>query len=93
MAAASSFGADVLSPVHGFPDDAGVADPGYRPFTTAELVESAHAVGMAVVPWTVDDADTMQSLIDLGVDGLITDRPDVLRDVLADNGLPLPPAR
>ena len=93
VAAASSFGADVLSPVHGFPDDAGVTDPGYVPFTTAELVDSAHAGGMAVVPWTVDDADTMQSLIDLGVDGLITDRPDVLRNVLAENGLPLPPAR
>lgn len=93
VAAAASFGADALSPVHGFPTDAGVADPGYEPFTTAELVESAHAAGMDVVPWTVDDAETMQSLLDLGVDGLITNRPDVLRDVLAENGLPLPEPR
>ena len=96
VAAAYSFGADVLSPVHGFPVDGAVTDPGYEPFTTAELVQSAHDVGMEVVPWTVDDAGTMQALIDLGVDGLITDRPDVLRDVLADNGFPLPaphPAR
>jgi glycerophosphoryl diester phosphodiesterase len=47
---------------------------------------------MTVVPWTVDDAATMQSLIDMGVAGMITDRPDVLRGVLADNGLPLPRA-
>jgi glycerophosphoryl diester phosphodiesterase len=96
VAAAASIGADVLSPVHGSPPDGGVDDPGYTPFTTAELVASAHAAGMAVVPWTVDDAATMQALIDLGVDGLITNRPDLLRDVLAANGRPLPapyPAR
>jgi glycerophosphoryl diester phosphodiesterase len=40
----------------------------------------------------VDDTATMQSLLDLGVDGMITDRPDVLRDVLAANDLPLPRA-
>jgi glycerophosphoryl diester phosphodiesterase len=59
-------------------------------------VTAAHAAGMTVVPWTVDDAATMQALLDMGVDGLITDRPDVARDVLAANGLPLPephPAR
>lgn len=92
VAAAHSFGADALSPVHGSPAEGGVDDPNYRPFTTATMVAEAHAAGMAVIPWTVDDAATMQSLIDLGVDGLITDRPDVLRDVLARDGLPLPPA-
>jgi glycerophosphoryl diester phosphodiesterase len=96
VAAAASIGADALSPVHGLPADAGVDDPGYAPFTTADLVSAAHAAGMTVVPWTVDDAATMQALLDIGVDGLITNRPDVLRDVLAANGLPLPgphPAR
>jgi glycerophosphoryl diester phosphodiesterase len=92
VAIAHSFGADVLSPVHGFPPDGGVDDPGYQPFTTAAMVTAAHAAGMRVIPWTVDDVATMQSLIDLGVDGLITDRPDVLRDVLARDGYPLPPA-
>jgi glycerophosphoryl diester phosphodiesterase len=91
VAAVHSFGADALSPVHGSPDG-GVDAPGYVPFTTPAMVRSAHAAGMTVVPWTVNDAATMQSLIDIGVDGLITDRPDLLRDVMAENGLLLPPA-
>jgi hypothetical protein len=41
------------------------------------------------VPWTVDDAPTMASLIDRGVDGLITDYPDIGREVMAAKGLPL----
>lgn len=92
VAAASSFGADAVSPVHGDPQGGGVNTPGYVPFTTQELVDAAHAERMEVVPWTVDDEATMQSLIDLGVDGLITDRPDVLRDVLVRNGYRLPRA-
>jgi glycerophosphoryl diester phosphodiesterase len=96
VAAAHSFGADALSPVHGSPDGAGRGDPGYLPFTTAAMVTAAHAAGMTVIPWTVDDVATMQWLIGMGVDGLITDRPDALRDVLARDGFPLPlphPAR
>jgi glycerophosphoryl diester phosphodiesterase len=49
---------------------------------TRELVECAHAVGVRVVPWTVNDALTMAELIDLGVDGLVTDLPE-LADVVA----------
>lgn len=90
VAAVDSFGADVLSPVHGDPQDGSIEDPGYVPFTTAELVADAHDAGIRVVPWTVDDRATMEHLVDLGVDGLITDRPDVLRDVLADRGYDLP---
>ncbi|WP_308016349.1 glycerophosphodiester phosphodiesterase family protein [Cellulosimicrobium marinum] len=90
VAAVDSFGADALSPVHGAPQNGSVDDPGYVPFTTQELVDDAHAAGIRVVPWTVDDRATMEHLVDLGVDGLITDRPDVLRDVLADRGYDLP---
>jgi glycerophosphoryl diester phosphodiesterase len=45
-----------------------------------------------VVPYVVDDAPTMRHLVDLGVDGLITNYPDRLRDVLAAAGRGLPPA-
>ncbi|CAA9266316.1 MAG: Glycerophosphoryl diester phosphodiesterase [uncultured Blastococcus sp.] len=96
VAAADSFGADAISPVHGNPQNGRVTDPGYQPYTTRSMVEAAHAAGMAVIPWTVDDVATMQSLIDIGVDGLITDYPDRLRALMAENGFKLPkqyPAR
>ncbi len=92
VSAAASFGADAVSPVHGDPQDGSVEDPGYRPFTTRELVRAAHRQQMRVVPWTVDDRATMTALIDLGVDGLITNRPDLLRAVLAERGYQLPKA-
>jgi glycerophosphoryl diester phosphodiesterase len=86
----SSFGADAISPVHGFPQNGKVTDPGYEPYTTAEMVAEAHEAGIAVVPWTIDDPATMESLIDAGVDGLITNYPDRLREILAERGYKLP---
>ena len=90
VAASASFGADAVSPVHGDPQGGGVEDPGYVPFTTPELVDAAHDAGMAVIPWTIDDRATIESLMDLGVDGLITDRPDLLRTIMAERHLKLP---
>ena len=90
VAAAASFGADAISPVHGFPQHGKVTDPGYEPYTTPQLVEQAHAAGLAIVPWTIDDPATMESLIDAGVDGLITNYPDRLRTILGDRGYKLP---
>ena len=92
VAAVASFGGDAISPVHGDPQNGSVTDPGYRPFTTRELVDTAHAAGLPVIPWTVNDRPTMEHLVDLGVDGLITDRPDLLREVLAERGMRLPRA-
>jgi len=60
---------------------------------TAELIEEAHALGLAVLPWTVNAAAEMRRLLRAGIDGLITDRPDIARLVLAEEGFPLPPAR
>ena len=46
------------------------------------FVEKAHAAGLVVNTWTVNDADRMRELIDIGVDGLITDVPDIARAVV-----------
>lgn len=45
---------------------------------TPSLLEQAHAAGLQVIPWTVDEPAAMRRLIEMGVDGLITDRPDLL---------------
>jgi glycerophosphoryl diester phosphodiesterase len=50
---------------------------------TRELVASAHALGLRVVPWTVNDVPTMAALVDLGVDGLVTDEPALAHEVAA----------
>jgi glycerophosphoryl diester phosphodiesterase len=53
---------------------------------TAAFVERAHAAGRPVHVWTIDEPAEMQALLDLGVDGMMTDRTDVLRDVLIERG-------
>jgi glycerophosphoryl diester phosphodiesterase len=56
----------------------------------ATSAQRAHDVGLQLVPWTVNEAADMRRLIDWGVDGIITDYPDRLREVMRERGLPLP---
>ncbi len=51
---------------------------------TERFVRNAHRRDVPVHVWTIDDADEMHRLFDLGVDGIMTDRPEILRDVLIE---------
>jgi glycerophosphoryl diester phosphodiesterase len=53
------------------------------PIMTRHFIREAHAKNIAVEPWTVDDPKLMKQYIDWGVDGIITDRPDLMVEILA----------
>jgi glycerophosphoryl diester phosphodiesterase len=65
--------------------------PNYEELDSAEMVE-ARALGLRVVPWTVNEPAFIERYLDLGVDGMISDYPERVRASLARRGLPLPPA-
>lgn len=88
---AATEGFTAISPIHGSPFRSGVTDPSYKPFATEAMIDEAHAAGLAVIPYVVDDEATMRHFVQLGVDGLITNHPERLRGVLAESALPLPP--
>jgi glycerophosphoryl diester phosphodiesterase len=67
----------------------GIWSPNYGEVNAA-LIEEAQALGLKVIVWTVNATESMNALIELGVDGIITDYPDRLKGVLENHGLPVP---
>ena len=71
--------------------------PGYWPSEeeleaeAERLLEQAHALGLSVIPWTINEPEAMVRAMQLGVDGIITDYPDRLRALLIERGEPVPP--
>lgn len=63
--------------------------PNYRDIDQ-EAVEQAHRLGLFVIAWTVDHEPDIQRMIDIGVDGIISNRVDIVRGILAANRYPLP---
>lgn len=59
---------------------------GPLPLVTDRFVATAHRRGIQVHVWTIDDRAEMARLLDLGVDGIMTDRPQVLKDLLVERG-------
>ncbi|RXG91382.1 glycerophosphodiester phosphodiesterase [Bradyrhizobium zhanjiangense] len=57
---------------------------------TAALISEARGLGLGVVVWTVNKPDDMARMIELGVDGIISDRPDLLRQIAGEKGIALP---
>ena len=68
-----------------------VWSPFFRDVDRAK-VDEAHALGLRVVVWTVNLPDDITKMLDLGVDGIISDRPDVVRTAMTARGMPLPKA-
>lgn len=59
---------------------------------TRENIEAARSLGLKVVVWTVNSEADMRRMLELGVDGIISDYPDLLRKVAAEQGVTLPRA-
>jgi len=78
------FGGSVPKLVHA--SGARVWSPNYLDLD-ARLVGEARALGLAVVPWTVNEPSEMRHVLKLGVDGMISDRPDLLRSELEAKGI------
>ena len=57
---------------------------------TSDAVKGAQALGLLVIPWTVNNPADMERLIGWGVDGIISDYPDRLREVMRRRGMALP---
>lgn len=88
--APAEFGPDVLQAIADLGAD--YVSPDHQLISGPEYIQRAHDLGLIVLPWTVNDAPRMNQLMDWGVDGLITDFPTLLRQVMKERGMELPAA-
>lgn len=63
-----------------------VEDSGFD-LTDQRLIDGAHRLGMDIHYWTIDDTETMEKLIEAGADGILTNRPDLLLQLLKEKGI------
>jgi glycerophosphoryl diester phosphodiesterase len=91
-AAAAVPGVTALSPVYGIPQNGKIGDTGFSFYVDPAMVSAAHARGLKVIPWTCDDPATIEALMDMGIDGIITNYPNRVRQIMADRGMRLPKA-
>ncbi|KAI0935902.1 hypothetical protein AcV5_004191 [Taiwanofungus camphoratus] len=91
--AAQSIGANILSPsdISFLSPVADPAMPGYKTFTTKDMIDEAHKLGMEVKVWTVNRMNVVEQMLDWKVDGIITDYPNVVRRLIKQRGLPSAP--
>jgi glycerophosphoryl diester phosphodiesterase len=89
---ATMVGANILSPGYSVPYGLTPKDDGFALVADRAFNDRAHALGLKVIPWTINDADTMRAQIEAGADGIITDYPTRLRAVMAKLGMTLPPS-
>lgn len=90
--AAHSIHADILSPAA--KHDSSSIDPdvdGWISFTTRDMVDKVHELGFRVKPWTVNRMTVVEQMLDLKVDGIITDYPNVVRRLIKQKGLAVAP--
>lgn len=83
----SSWGLPIETP----PGDVLQLPPKYRGFDilTERFISHAHDLGLAVHAWTINERREIERLLDLGIDGIMTDRPSLLKQVFADRGFDL----
>ncbi|MEV6181072.1 glycerophosphodiester phosphodiesterase family protein [Streptomyces sp. NPDC052015] len=91
-AASTIPGVTALSPVYGMPQTGTIADPNFKFYVDKKMIAKAHERGLKVIPWTCDDNATVAALMDMGIDGIITNYPNHVRDLMAKRGMRLPKA-
>lgn len=80
-------GARIVGPWDG--NGTSISSPDWVPFTTKEIVDRAHGLGMEVHPWTVDGVDTINAMIEWGVDEIVSNYPERVIEIAKRRGMSL----